>query len=161
MKSLSLVFSALAILGLIGCSGAVDKAVLEAERSAIVAKVEAAKAQTELAFYKEADAKKVRQAEASREVGLVARQVVRTSQLTDAAGCRIAPAVLTTADHYKEFGSMMSEQYRGKCATEVTHFKAERVMAARKAVAMAKAKEQQHLATANSVHRVATVKAKK
>lgn len=142
--------AALFALFLAACSSQVDSdKILSAERMASAAKVDAAKAGTELRLLKEAKAKEVRQVAAQKEVGIVARIVVRDSQLTDRAGCKIAPVALTKAEHYEEFGAMMGEQYRGKCAAEVAHYVAERKAAAAKAVvAAAKAKERHAAAVA-------------
>ncbi len=147
-KILSLVLAAFIAFGLTACGDDANKAILEA-------RVAAAEASTELSVYKEAKAKELRQAEAGRQVGSVARQVVRTSQLTDMAGCNIAPTALTAAGHFKEFGSSMSSAYPDKCRMEVAAYKAERRSVAAKAVAVAKAKEQQRLAAARSDRQVA------
>lgn len=145
-KFFSLIAALFAALFLVACSSQDVEKLLAAERSASAAKIEAAKLGKELQLIREAEAKKLRLAAAQKEVGEVARVVVRNSQLTDRAGCRIAPIALTKAEHYEEFGVMMAEQYRGKCTAEVASYKAERKAAAAKAVAAAKAKEQRHAA---------------
>lgn len=147
MKLFSILAPAFIALFLIACSGQdAGEKVLAAERAAGTAKVAAAKSETELRLIKEEAAKKIRQAAAQKEVSIVARIVVRDSQLTDRAGCKIAPVALTKAEHYEEFGAMMGEQYRGKCAAEVANYKAERKAVAANAVIAAKAKEQRHAA---------------
>lgn len=160
-KFFTALFATLFALFLAACSGQADsEKILAAERSAGAAKVATAKAETELRLIKEEAAKKIRQAAAQKEVGVIARIVVRDSQLTDRAGCKIAPVALTKAEHFEEFGTLMAGQYAGKCTAEVANYKAERKVAAAKAVVAAtKAKEQRH-AVAHSATK-AKVMAKK
>lgn len=146
-KFFTALFAALFAFFLAACSSQVDsEKLLTAERATAASKIEAAKLGTELRLIREAEAKKLRLAAAQKEVGVIAQLVVRGSQLTDRAGCKIVPEMLSKAEHREEFGVMMAEQYRGKCAAEVASYVAERKAAAAKAVAAAKAKEQRHAA---------------
>lgn len=125
-----------AVLGVFLLTGCTSRAQTDAERRAALA-------EGELKTYKDAEFKKEQLASATKATDTIAREVVRNSQVTSPAACRIVPKELTYAlqGYVVSTPDMEAHYSKVSCPREVASYKAEIKAVAKKNLADAEAKK--------------------